>query len=282
MRPCGAGFAALLPTTLALMCLALSLDAGEAAAQSRQRVDGSVRDVAVEAGVSEALIRLFTGESSRPFRQAVSDDDGRFRMEGVAAGPYRIEVVAFGYHSVHEMIEIPDEHPVDLRIDLAPDALELDPVVVAVAGRSSLRRSGFHDRRDRVSGTHLTRDEFLQRAGSVVSDVFRTIPGARVVPVEGLSHGGHVLLRGGCRPAVYIDGFEVAPGLALDQYLTVAEIEAMEIYRGPTAPAQFSSSGGCGSIVVWTREPQPSDRPFGWRRLAIAAGFVIASLFMTR
>jgi len=54
------------------------------------------------------------------------------------------------------------------------------------------------------------------------------------------------------------------------------------VYRGTASiPAQYAR-GGCAAIVVWTREPGGGDRPFSWRRLGVAAGFVLGAIFLTR
>jgi len=40
----------------------------------------------------------------------------------------------------------------------------------------------------------------------------------------------------------------------VDQLAIAADMRAVEVYtRGETAPAQFQTSDGCGSIVIWTR-----------------------------
>jgi outer membrane receptor protein involved in Fe transport len=53
---------------------------------------------------------------------------------------------------------------------------------------------------------------------------------------------------------VYVDGFRVPgdPGDALSM-INAADVEGIEVYRGPSElPAEFMSDD-CAAIVIWTR-----------------------------
>jgi hypothetical protein len=72
-----------------------------------------------------------------------------------------------------------------------------------------------------------------------------------------------------------VDGFKLMTPEGMDAILPTMDLEAVEVYPGVSVPGQFASNG-CGAIVVWTRRGEPVDNPGSlWKRLAVAAGFVI-------
>ncbi len=245
------------------------------------RITGTVVDMSSGAIVPAASLELVPADGWDASHQALTDEDGRFEFLDVPPGMFQLELQALGYHEMAEEIEVGERGPVDLRIEIVPQALELEPVVVTVTRRGYLERAGFYNRRQRGVGTHLTRDQFVQRASFQVSDVFRTIPGARVTERPGLGRTADVSFRGGCRPDVFIDGIQTVPGTSVDEVLAVQDVEAIEVYRGATVPVEFSR-GTCGAVVVWTREPGQGTQPFSWRRLLAGAGFVAGALLLTR
>ena len=89
-------------------------------------------------------------------------------------------------------------------------------------------------------------------------------------------------MRGGCRPDLVLDGVPLRPlaSLAIDDYLTSQEVEAIEVYRGVETPFRFGSSP-CGAVVVWTRVPEPvPDRGPFWKKLMVAAGGLMTFAFL--
>lgn len=245
------------------------------------RITGTVMDLSTGVIIPAASLQLVPIDQADPSHQALSDEAGRFELRDVPAGMFRLDLQALGYHEMAEQIEVGERGPVDIRIEIVPQALELEPVVVTVTRRGYLERTGFFTRRQRGVGTHFTRDQFVQRASFQVSDVFRTIPGARVIERPGMGRTADVSFRGGCRPDVFIDGIQTVPGTSVDEILAVQDVEAMEVYRGATVPVEFSR-GSCGAVVVWTREPGQGTRPFSWRRLLAGVGFVAGALLLTR
>ncbi len=243
---------------------------------------GSVVDLAEGTAVSQAVVRLFLLESERtsPYREGLTDPDGRFRLAYVPPGRYRLHIQALGYRILSEEVEIPNLQPVEIRIELTPEALEIDPIVITTASRRSLEREGFFERRRMNLGHIYIRDEILERAGSNVSDVLRHIAGVSLEPLGRGAEGVDVRFRGGCVPDIIVDGVETIPGIPLDQLVALHEIEALEVYRGPTAPSRFRPNQ-CGTIVVWTRDPGAGGVAFSWTRIAVAAALALISYLIT-
>lgn len=274
------------PTAAFLLALAPAPLAAQEPDREERRsggilITGEVVDVSGGQAIPSAEIQFIPAGADAPSHRALSAGNGRFRLQNVPAGEYTVTVTALGFRDLSEEVVVGTQGPVDVRIEIVPEALELDPIIVTATARSYLHQTGFYDRQRTGIGTFFTRDEFLQRASFRVSDIFRSIPGARVVE-GGFGTVAQVTFRGGCRPDLYVDGVRTVPGTSVDEILAVHDVEAMEVYRGAASiPAQYAR-GGCAAVVVWTREPGGGDRPFSWRRLGVAAGFVLGALFLTR
>jgi len=265
-----------LVAVLAVLAWALPLS-GQATPDSGVGVSGTVLDLRSGTPIPTASVRFVDPDEDRLVREAHTDGQGRFALDDMPVGAYRVEVSALGYQSLTEAVDIVGLGEVDIRIEMVPEALELDPVVVVTAmSPGRLARSGFFDRKQSAIGTFLTREEILRRAHTgLLSDVFRTIPGARVVPGAGFGQVPRIQFRGGCEPPVWVDGLRLMGGTTVDEVISAYEVEGMEVYRGITAPAPFINRDGCGAIAVWTRDP---GRGVGTEGLFPTAGRTVIGL----
>ncbi len=196
-----------------------------------------------------------------------SASDGRFALSGLPTGSYILETVAIGYQPSRQVVELrPDDAvTVDTRLERL---VTLDTVQVRALRRRLLgpNVAGFEERRQRGFGKFLGPEELDKRVASQASDLFRMIPGVRVVPGFG---GDRVLLRGdfrgACVPTVFLDGIrmlDVGGVSSINSYIAPMDIRAVEVYvSAATTPAEFSNGfSNCGSIVIWTgaRRTTPS------------------------
>jgi len=156
---------------------------------------------------------------------------------------------------------------VEAALSIAP--IELDPITVVGEPRLlSLDLSGFYDRRNATAGVFLTREEILERRPLLTTDLFKTLPGARVL--EGLEPA--VYLRAGlrpgfggtdglCGPTVYLDGILYERGgrgsksSLLNRIAQPDQIAGLEVFsNSATTPLQYKEQGSdCGVILIWTR-----------------------------
>ncbi|MDR2232558.1 MAG: TonB-dependent receptor family protein [Tannerella sp.] len=169
-----------------LLCLILALWAANAFSQSN--VTGAVKDAKDGSPVAFATAALLRTDSSA-ITGVMTDDDGRFVIENVAAGNYLLQVSFIGYEKVYRPVNVPAQSDVG-EIMLTEDANVLSEVVVT--GRRAL----IDQRLDRivvnVTGNMIT-------AGRNINDLLKQMPGLVV------DESGNVKLNG--RPAtVYIDG----------------------------------------------------------------------------
>jgi hypothetical protein len=218
--------------------------------------------------------------------RAETDDRGRFELAKIPAGPLSIRLRRLGFRpdTLDLMIMAGETMPLEIRIDRV--AIALAPVVVM--GRAALTgwRAGFYERRDHGNGHFFTRDEIEKRNPSFLTDMFRTVPGAKVVNLRS-GFQRVIRFRGNrmdCAPLTWLDGSPLGAGEFDLDALSPRSIEAMEIYSGPaTVPAQFMSSRGiasaCGSIIIWSREGELRPKK---RKSTISAATEIAQLVDSR
>ncbi|CAN5682066.1 hypothetical protein BH23GEM11_BH23GEM11_01330 [soil metagenome] len=214
--------------------------------------------------------------------EVLTDAEGRFAIDGVRIAGYRLEAESLGYATLESPVRVMGASPFDIRIELAPEALALEGVVVTSARSPRLAAAGFYDRQGRGSGSFVTRADIEARFPFSTSDIFRTLPGVRVIP-SGRGTTGIVTFRGGCRPDIVIDGINLGANLSVDEVITPSDVEAIEVYRGASRPVHYSRNN-CGLVVIWSADPatRAGDRPFSWRRVLVAATFVALALVATR
>jgi len=193
-----------------------------------------------------------------------------------------LQVEALGYRTATAAVGPVQGGEVSVRVDLFPTPLEMDPlVVVSQRQQSRLETSGFNQRRRQGQGFSITREEFEYRHPARASDVFRLLPG---VSVQLGRRGGTGELRyRGCSPDLVLDGVPLVGATSVDDIVSVMDIEAIEVQSGVMFPSRGMGSA-CGTVMIWTREGDRDElgRPMTWRRAAVAAGFVLLAVLLTR
>ncbi len=247
------------------------------------RVTGRVWDATSKSPVPEARVWLMTGGAAqtRIVWSGVTDKDGAWASTEVAAGVLDLHVEAFGYRNAAGPVEALRGVETFVRIDLFPTPLEMEPLVVVSSRRSRLDTSGFSQRRLQGQGFSVTREEFESRNPSRPSDVLRLIPGISVQP--GRRGGSGTLRYRGCSPDIVLDGVPLLDATAVDDILTVMDIEAVEVQSGVLFPSRGMGSA-CGTVMIWTREGDRNElgHPMTWRRAGVVAGFILLTLLLTR
>lgn len=211
-----------------------------------------------------------------------TDGQGGFAFLRVPPGRYWLHVERLGYGAVDDTVAVPGRGRLELDIRLAREPFELDPVVAAVERLGGPGIRGFYERKRTLPGRYLTRAD-LEEPGVVdLADALRRVPGIRMAPrvSSGFSVGHAIRLRDGCAPTVYVDGVRLAGGANPDEFLVPDEVEGIEIYSGAQTPASFSSSGGCGAVVIWTRSGGGRGTIPFWRGLLYAGVFVAAAALL--
>lgn len=252
-----------------------------AASPDTVRVSGTVADRATGRPLPSVSVRLTPLDLHRsPGWDGTSSPSGRFQSPFLLSGMYRLQVEALGFTPVSRDLVLGGAPELELQIEMVPEALELEPVVVTSVRRTRLDGSGFHERRRLGLGHTFDRDDIERRSPARVSDLFRTVPGVEVVTTRGRG-GGDVRLRRGCMPDLLVDGIRIPNPGPLDDFLSVGDLEAIEVHHGGAGSLSLSGST-CGAIMAWTREGGPEEgRPHTLNRLVVALtvvgfGFLLA------
>jgi hypothetical protein len=244
-----------IPRDSAAITVAVDDSAGAAAGQTFRRgsarLTGVVRD---ERGrpLSGAQLLLW-GSGIR----GSTLEDGTFALSGLPAGSQALEARYVGYAPKRVTVDLASNSTRNVTVTFDKRADVLDEVTVY--GKRSERRSdvrGFLERSKRGFGHFLTRADIEKRHPFQFTDLFRTMPGFIVVPDTGF---GYTIvstrgsgLGGRCQPEIYLDGMKLYDAGDIDGFIMPSNVAAVEAYAGPAgAPPQYSS-GGCGSVLIWT------------------------------
>lgn len=251
-----------------------------------QSVQGRVVDVESGAPLEGAHVRLLGDDG--PVAAAFSNGEGHFRLDAPAGGQWHITAELLGYGPVAPtVITVPEGEPltVQLRLSVEPVRIEEPVRVIGRRAHVNLAIERFRERRERGErtgmGHFLYRDELERRGSARLSDVLRTVPGV-YADRTGVASGQILRMRGGCLPAVYLDGMHlnrVSWKESLDHYVNTSDVEGVEVYRGSEHPDGFDDPNGCGVILVWTRnrsaEPGAS---VSWSRFAVGLALIVGLL----
>jgi hypothetical protein len=197
----------------------------------------------------------------------LSKENGEFQIAGLPSGTQSLVVRQIGFAPEERAVELSTRAPAEITVTMARPATMLNTVVVKADRDVGLERIGFTQRKKMGGGYHIDGDQIAKRAPNMLTDLFRTVPGLRVVPSgNGIDYTVESArqVTGNC-VRYYIDGapFEaVFPG-DIDRMMPPNEIAAVEVYNGISVPAQFQAAGqsSCAAIVIWSKTRV--DRPPG-------------------
>ena len=201
--------------------------------------------------------------------QALSDERGSFLMEEVAPGPHVVRIRHLAYGTVRWPVLVVPGRTVELRIELSPVPIALEPIVVTTVRDRRLEMKGFYDRlewsRRTGLGHFFTREEIERRNPLRLSHLLTDVPGLRVDCTAGLRGCRIVMARSAHRCAgatVYLDGFRlrIFGSESIDDFVVPADVAGIEVYGGMSDLAgEFADPNAirCGAVAIWTRSGGP-------------------------
>lgn len=207
------------------------------------RVRGSVHNDKGKPVANADVSMPGTGISARTGRS------GEFSLAGLPAGTQTVEVRVIGFEPKRQTVELQRDSLTTLDVVLDRPVQTLD--AVRVYGKGNVAMAEFERRLKAGWGHFLTPNDIAKRNATQATDLFRMIPGVRVVPTR-RAFGNTVLMRGNCRPTVYLNGMRMDDNAAseLDELATPEEITGVEVYTPAGRPPEFWGNN-CGSVVVW-------------------------------
>ena len=276
------------PSGLLRAALVVSAAATLASAASLAEV-GSVRAQETPgAGTVTLSGRVVRAESARPVPDArvdvvereisvLTDDLGRFEIRGLAPGTVTLRVSFLGGTTTERTVELRAGEPVDLRIAVGVDVLELEGVDVTAARPAPKPLELFARRYERGGGRVITREEVEAHDGLLSSLVREHNPFGPGTKMRRLKSASHYGLRSGgslgggasgfagvssyCEPQRFVNGRradwlsdEVVMFGADDlDYFRPDEVSVVEIYPPEALPSSLATekSRACGAIVLW-------------------------------
>lgn len=189
------------------------------------------------------------GKPARGARVAIDADDavattradGTFSLTGLRPGTRRLTVRKIGFEPVEKAVEVRPDGTPDMKLTLGKSVEVLKSIVVRAKVDFGLQRVGFTQRKQGPRpGVFFAPRDIELRNGPRLGDLLRTVP---------------MMRRPGC-VRYFIDGFLQAPGDP-DEYLSGAEIGAVEVYSSNFGPVEFMAytptGGRCSAVVVWTK-----------------------------
>jgi outer membrane receptor protein involved in Fe transport len=226
---------------------------------------GLVRDAVTRQGVRGATVLLDDAT-----RGVVTNDAGRFRIAGIAAGPHRVTIRAVGYRRYVQTVTIGAQGD-SISVSLEVSANMLDQVVVTgtviptelkavpnaitvitarqleergVTGIEQLFRGDVPGLFSQNSGSknELGQVTMFSRGATSLGSVRSPGTGAYTNPIK-----------------TYVDGVELADPSYLSQ-IDVRSIERIEILTGPQASTIYGSNALNGVMQVFTKRgttPRP-------------------------
>jgi hypothetical protein len=177
--------------------------------------------------------------------------DGHFTLDGLPAGTFSVEARMLGFEPRRRAVDLSPQAAASVSFEFGPRVQQLSRVVVVgKETRHSIYLEEFLKRKNTGLGHYVTASDNALKNAFELTDAVRMTPGVRVVPNGTFGHV--ILMRGGCVPAVYVDGIPFTdPSQTLDD--TPPEwVAGIEIYSGMGVPVQYQSNG-CGVVLVWTK-----------------------------
>ncbi|HEY0931731.1 MAG TPA: carboxypeptidase regulatory-like domain-containing protein [Gemmatimonas sp.] len=210
-------------------------------------------------------------------RRTIANAEGRFLLDGIAAGTRLVDVRAVGAAPAQLTFHFATGVQRDTAIVLAAPAQTLATVTTRETSfrRSGFETSGFFDRQRMGFGAFATEEELRNYQAINLSDMLARMRG---VSIERGRTGDQAatmpmlrgMIGGRCVPIFFVDGVRFMvdspvpdpksnkrfPFTDLMSVVRPDQVKAIEVY--PSAggiPAQFDYTAleGCGSIVIWTR-----------------------------
>ena len=244
--------------TVAWMLLLAAATPGWAEAQQDRRPNGTIMGRVIDRADGRSMAGVELGLSGTSLR-SITDERGAFRLSGVPEGSHVLWARRIGYQERSDSLSVPPGALVEVTMALSTEPIEFEELVVVVRS-SLLARQGFYSRqRQGYRGSFLDREEIERQNPHSVTELFRNLPGLRVV-WGGIS-GSRVFVNQrvtfgddglpGCEPELWLDG--IRSTMKNYDLMRAGEIEGIEVYAGGSAPGKFVNI--CGTVVIWTRLP---------------------------
>lgn len=252
---------------LAAFCAAHLGAAPPAAAQDTA---GTIRGVVTDAATSRPLAGVQVHIPGTQ-RGGLTDDRGAFLLLNVPAGEYTLRALALGYGTAEQTVTVRPGETAIVDFALSMTAITLDEVVVTATGETRKREVGnavatVNTSEIPAPAMRGAQDLLTGRTAGVSIMMNSGQPGA----------GGTIRIRGnnsvsqGNDPIIYVDGVRIYNGSTPTsvasrqassplQDINPADIERIEVVKGPAATTLYGTEASGGVIQIFTKKGRAGD-----------------------
>jgi TonB-dependent starch-binding outer membrane protein SusC len=252
------------------VALALSFWVAPLAAQGAN-VGGTITDAASGAPIADARV---TVEGTR--LQSVTNVRGYYRIAGVPAGTVTVRVHRIGYKTLANAVTLTDGQDFTGDYALTASVVLLEEVVVTGTAGEQRRRA----QAATVSDINAAEIKDIAPVTDVSELLQSRVPGVSVTSASGSAGTStQIRVRGASsislsnEPLLYIDGVRVASGAGAQWFtggqayerlndIDPADIESIELVKGPAAATLYGADASTGVIQVITKRGRPGAARF--------------------
>lgn len=221
--------------TLILLCLVFNIFAQNGS------ISGVVHDQSTGERIPFATVSVYQNSSETLVGGSVSNDKGRFKIEKLENGEYKIVVSFIGYEAstINSIIVSESKAHINLgNVEITPSSVELEGVEVKGMASSTSKK---------IDRQTYRASDFETVTGGTAVDVLNKIPSVSVGP------DGTVTMRGTSAFMVYLNGqpTQLEASVLLNQ-IAASNIENIDVITVPTA--RFDAQGKGGIINISTKK----------------------------
>ncbi|HYT82486.1 MAG TPA: SusC/RagA family TonB-linked outer membrane protein [Gemmatimonadales bacterium] len=239
-------------------------------AQAAGRIQGRVVDANSLRPISGVQVFIAGGS-----RAALTDASGGFAITDIPVGEVVVRAKMIGFSPAEQRVTVTGDQPAQAELRLRATAIELDAVVVTgTPGPVSKRTLG--NPITTIDADAMTRQTAISNVGDLLQS---KAPGVQILPNSGTpGTRADIRIRGangltGYEPVIYVDGvrfnsdnlgtftpsgagttsFRGQQTSALD-LINPADIESIEIIKGPAAATLYGAEAANGVIQIITKK----------------------------
>ncbi|WP_299758344.1 TonB-dependent receptor [uncultured Pontibacter sp.] len=218
--------------------------AAMASPKGNAKISGVVLDAETKQPVEFATVALINLSTGKPIDGTMADDKGRFSIQKVGVGKYKLNVSFLGYQqqAVENVTVSSDYAEVNVgTVSLASDAQKLSEVVIT--GEKPLVE-------EKIDRTVYNAEKDITNAGGNAADVLQKVPSLSV------DTDGNVQLRGSGNVRVLINNkpSSIMAGSVADalKQIPADMIKTVEVITSPSA--KYDAEGTAGIINIITKK----------------------------
>ncbi len=220
------------------------ISAISASGQVKVTVSGVIKDKKTQTGLPYVNVMLKTVSDSSFVSGTVTNEEGRYTLNNIAPGKYKVETSYVGYKNIKQELLIGKlSEYIDLgTIDLEESTTSLEEVVIS--GTQDAVAETMEKKTFNVS-------ESINQSGGSLLQVMQNLPGVT------MNQEGKVLLRGSDKVMILVDGKQTAltgfgSQTGLDN-IPASAIERIEVINNPSS--KFDANGNAGIInIIYKKE----------------------------